>query len=119
MKTNVPTEDVEQQHVVRWFKWQYPGAYIHHSANEGLRKAQYTNKLLSMGLKPGHPDLEILEPRGQYHGLFIEMKRQKNGKVSNQQSECLKALNERGYKAIVCRGADAAIEAIKEYMNNG
>jgi hypothetical protein len=82
------------------------------------------------GLKAGVPDLFIPEPKGIYSGLFIEMKKRpktlKNGsksyagiKVSDEQKAWISKLNEKGYRAIVCYGADEAIEVINEYMELG
>ena len=79
------------------------------------------------GLKSGVPDLMIPIANKYYHGLFIEMKRRakrlKNGKksishtkVSPEQEQWLNNLSERGYCAIVCYGADDAIEMIEDYL---
>ncbi len=54
--------------------------------------------------------------RNGYHGLYIELKRQKGGTVSETQKSWITALAEQGYKAVVCRGADEAIGTIKEYL---
>ena len=81
------------------------------------------------GLKAGVPDLMIPIANKYYHGLFIEMKRRakslKNGKksishtkVSKEQEKWLDGLNNENYKAVVCYGADEAIEVISEYMEN-
>ena len=79
------------------------------------------------GLKAGVPDLFFPIPSNGYHGLFIELKKRaktlKSGKksysgskVSDAQKEWIRVLNENGYKAIVCYGADEAIAEIDEYL---
>jgi len=68
------------------------------------------------GQKKGVPDLVLACPRNGYHGLFIELKTAK-GRVSPEQSEWLQQLSEQGYRAEVCRGADAAIKTLQEYLN--
>jgi len=73
-------------------------------------------KLKEMGLSPGFPDISILEPRGKYHGLYIEMKR-KGNKATNDQISWIMELRKRNYVAMVCYSADAAIKLIDKYMN--
>lgn len=63
------------------------------------------------------PDICLPAARGKYHGLYIELKRRKGGKVSAQQREWLEALEEAGYRAIVCRGWDEARTEIERYLD--
>lgn len=71
--------------------------------------------LKRQGLKPGIPDLCIPRARGDYHGLYIEMK-VGSGKLSNEQSEWIKLLRSEGMCAYCCYGADNAIKLIEQYM---
>jgi hypothetical protein len=75
----------------------------------------------------GYPDFQILEPRGRYSGLFIELKREgvkthkRNGELLSdphlkEQEATLNALKERGYSAHFCRGFDEARTCIDEYL---
>lgn len=75
----------------------------------------------------GLPDLIILEPRGGYHGLCLELKQEdanvflKNGKLSSnthiqEQADCLFELTKRGYYAAFALGVDDAIKTIDNYM---
>lgn len=68
-----------------------------------------------MGLLKGWPDLFFAEPRGKYHGLFVELKQEK-GSLSEAQRSILEELTDRGYLCRVCYSADSAILVIKEYM---
>ena len=97
--------------------------------NGGLRNAKTANDLKHEGVKSGVPDMMIPIPNKYYHGLFIELKDKpktlKSGKLStshtkvpDNQKEWLDKLNNNGYKAIVCYGADEAIEAIEDYIEN-
>jgi len=70
-----------------------------------------------MGYTAGTPDLMIFEARKKYHALFIEMKKTKGGVVSENQKAFLKKLNENGYKAVVCHGAQEAISEIEKYFS--
>ena len=47
--------------------------------------------------------------------MFIEMKVGRN-KPTDKQKEWLERLSRNGYKAVVCYGADAAIDTIDKYM---
>ena len=53
-----------------------------------------------MGVKSGYPDIMIFEPKGKFHGLFIELKSD-IGRISNEQENVIEELNKRGYKALI------------------
>ena len=94
------------------------GLCFAHIPNEGKRTPVAAAILKRMGMKPGFPDLLILEPRGKYHGLAIEMKSLK-GRASADQKDWLKRLHEKGYATALCYGADAAIQVINKYRSHG
>lgn len=83
--------------------------------NGGKRSMIAAMRAQAEGLCSGVPDLFIPFANGVYHGLFIEMKKRKGGVVSVTQKEWLAKLNESGYLAIVCKGADEAIAEINRY----
>lgn len=89
-----------------------------HVPNEGKRSPTTARLLKAMGMKPGFPDLLILEPRGEYHGLAIELKIP-GGRLSYNQKEWLADLASRRYAAVAAWGADEAIHFIEEYMKLG
>ena len=68
------------------------------------------------GLKAGIPDIDLPVRAGGYCGLRIELKRLKGGVLSREQVECLLFLKDQGYRAVCRRGAEAAIEEIKQYL---
>jgi hypothetical protein len=72
-------------------------------------------KAKKSGYKKGFPDLFIYEPRGEYHGLAIELKTGYN-KASKPQLHWQRELNKRGYKAEICTGIDEALEVINDYL---
>lgn len=51
------------------------------------------------GYKKGFPDIQILEPRGQFHGMFIEIKC--GTYPTNEQKEWREELTKRGYFAVI------------------
>ena len=117
-----PTEDDEQAAVFSWAGWmqkRWPElALLFHIPNGGYRHPATAARMKALGVKPGVPDLFLPAARGNYHGLWIEMKRQKGGKVSPMQTAWMDSLTAQGYKAVVCHGADAAIMAITEYLDS-
>jgi hypothetical protein len=112
---NYPLEQEEHLAVAEYLRLKR--VFFNHSPNEGKRQVQYVVKLKSMGMKTGFPDFFVYEPRGKYHGLALELKRVKGGRVSDSQKECLSKLAERGYKAVVCKGFDEAKKAIDLYLS--
>ena len=72
-------------------------------------------KLKRSGYSKGTPDILIFEPRGSYHGLFIELKTAK-GRISAEQLYWLEELIHRGYAAMVCRSFDEARGEIETYL---
>ena len=91
---------------------------LYHIPNEGKRSRSAGARLKSEGLKPGVPDLCLPVARGNYHGLYIEMKRM-GEKAEPHQQEWLHALRAQGYAALVCQGWESARSAIEDYMNLG
>tara|TARA_R110002020_G_scaffold49786_1_gene141389 strand:- start:1344 stop:1679 length:336 start_codon:yes stop_codon:yes gene_type:complete len=67
------------------------------------------------GYKKGFPDLFIYEPRGEYHGLAIELKTGYN-KATKEQMSWILLLKQRKYHACVCKGLDDTINTIDNYL---
>jgi hypothetical protein len=84
--------------------------------NGSERNVIVGRKLKAEGVKKGVPDLCLCLPRGGYHGLFIELKRQKKSRISPEQVQWIAALRGQGYRAEICLGAAAAWEVIQEYV---
>ncbi len=112
----IPLESEEQAAVADYLR--YLKVLFNHSPNEGDRKPQYTAKLKRMGMRTGFPDFFIYETRGGWHGLAIELKRVKGGRVTDEQRKCLRELMDRGYYAAVCKGFDEAKTVIDRYLQN-
>ena len=115
------TEEQEQTLVFQWAKMsegKFPElSHMYHIPNGGLRSKSEAVRFKRAGTKRGVPDICLPAPRGIYHGLYIEMKREKTGRLSKEQCEWLLYLNEEGYKAVCCYGADEAIKTIIEYLS--
>ncbi len=110
----VKTEASEQEAVIQFCE--YSGIDVIHIANEGKRSARYGAKLKRLGMRKGFPDLFIPIANNGYHGLFIELKRDVTCKPTKEQLLWTGKLNNAGYYATVCYGADAAIREIKKYF---
>ena len=114
----VPTEEAEQRALCLWLDRAWPEIRYHSIPNGGWRNKATAVKLKATGVKPGVPDLFIAEPRGGYHGFYLELKRVKGGVLSPCQKEWLEALASRGYKAVSCAGARAASVIIVKYLRS-
>ena len=75
----------------------------------------YMAKLKASGLSVGFPDLEVFIGNGK--SLYVEMKRKNGGVVSEAQKKWIDWLNNNGYSAKICKGADEAIEYVKGFLN--
>ena len=101
-----------EMHLGRW-----PELGMLYSIPNGGKRSRITGAILKReGQKAGVPDLCLPVPRGGFHGLYIEMKRQKKAQISPEQVAWLQALNGQGYRAEMCLGAAAAWEVIQDYM---
>ena len=83
----------------------------------GVRLAIHTaKKMKEAGYSKGVRDMLIFERRGLYNGLAIEVKTEK-GRASEEQIAWIKALNNRGWRAEICKGFDECADVIYEYFN--
>jgi hypothetical protein len=116
----VPTESQEQQALFQWAEYQsgkYPElALMYHVPNGGRRSKAEAGRFRAEGVKAGVPDICLPVARGGYHGLYVELKRTQHSTVSESQKTWIRALSEQGYKAVVCKGWEAAAEVILGYL---
>jgi hypothetical protein len=123
MNLYIPSEAEEQTAVFNWaavMVRRWPELrLLHHIPNGGSRNAREAHNLRMQGVKAGIPDIFLPVARGGWHGLYIEMKRRKGGRLSDEQAAMLEALREQGYCAWVCKGANDAIDLITEYLSDG
>ena len=120
MPNRVPREAEEQTSLFRWAAYaagKYPQLRLMiHIPNGGSRDPREAHNLKLQGVKPGVPDIFLPCARGIYHGLFIELKRQKYGRVSEEQAVWIDRLNRLGYRAVICKGWEAARQEIESYL---
>ena len=86
--------------------------------NETGNKANFRvlNKLKRAGLSKGVPDIFIPVPRNKYCGAVIETKKP-GGKLSPEQVEWLKNLEELGWKVSVCFSTKEMVSFTESYLN--
>ena len=111
-KSDIPLEKDEQKRLCKWLKENKIG---HFATGLGVKlglDVKYVASLKAQGHYSGIPDLVVLLGNGKI--CFIELKRQKGGKVSEEQKKWIEYLNKNGYPAKVCKGCDEAIEFIEQ-----
>lgn len=115
---NKHTEHDLQVACVRWFRLQYSrcGRLLFAIPNGGQRNLVVAAKLKAEGVVSGVPDMFLALPNGGYHGLWIELKNGRAGRLSEHQKEMIDSLRAMGYCCVVCRTIDEFMGAVKEYM---
>lgn len=102
-----------------------------HPLNEGKKSPFERFKATVLGIKSGVPDCMIIEPRGQYIGLAIELKIEKengfkkNGdrrkvtrtKPTENQLIWLDKLKDKGWNTQIAWNLDEAIEIIENHLS--
>jgi hypothetical protein len=112
------SESNQQEIVIKYLKLAYPDAL--YCASAGGMSTSYLQaiKMKRTGYVKGFPDLFIYEPRNEYNGLAIEMKKEKGGVASPEQKRWQEQLRNRGYASYICKGSEEAIKQIDEYFNS-
>lgn len=85
--------------------------------NGGERNMIVASRLKAEGVKAGVPDLMLPVARHGLHGLFIEMKKPEDGKVTDKQGQWHKDLVAQGYGVAVCFGWEEARETLLAWLN--
>lgn len=121
----VASEMQEQAALVKWLSY-HPVLkdFYHKNDNEGKRTPQQGYQLKQAGLRRGVPDIFIYYPTNKYHGLYIEVKKNKIYVASAQLTDtwrAQKAFMERvqkvGYAAHFCYGWEEGKSIIENYLS--
>ena len=118
----------EQEMLVNYIEVNYPEILPVSTLNGFKLPIGLAVKAARLNKKRGIPDLIILEPKGKYHGLMIELKRtgekiyKKNGELYEndhlrEQDKILRHLRSRMYYARFCIGFEEARDVLNKYMN--
>jgi len=126
-KPQLATEFQEQAALVKWLSM-HPTLkdFYCKIPNDGLR-TPITGRLMQLtGLRKGAGDLLIYYPNSRYHGLWIEMKRNKKYTASERRTETWVAqekfqniVKSVGYAHFFCYGWEDAKNVIEAYLLNG
>lgn len=121
------TEEEVHLQLCKYLSMQYPDIEFN-SDLSGINQSK-TQRGKSKRLRSGRafPDLVIYEPRGVYHGLFIELKRpgtriyKKDGNIVankhiREQADKIYKLRKKGYCAAFCIGFAEAKDFITRYL---
>lgn len=92
--------------IERWFHAIPNGAYT-----DTITAA----RLKATGLKSGVSDTFLPEPRGIYHGLYVELKTS-TGVLSSKQKEFTHAMRSKGYCVVVLDTLEAFQALITDYL---
>jgi hypothetical protein len=112
------TEHQIQSDLIKWLA-KHPDprtGMIFAIPNGGWRSQRTASTLKAEGVRAGVPDLFLPIPCNGYHGLFIELKTP-TGRPTPEQKQWIDALNEQGYKAVICKGLIAAQTEINNYLS--
>ncbi|MFZ9905903.1 MAG: VRR-NUC domain-containing protein [Steroidobacteraceae bacterium] len=107
----LPTEHEEQREFVSWFRKTYQGTRIFAIPNGGARNIATASKLKVEGVSRGVPDLCV-----PAWNVWVEMKRQKGGRVDDAQLDWHCYLTEVGHSVLVCQGFEDAKEQITAWV---
>lgn len=114
-------ESSEQMAIMQWAEMNKSKycelSLIYHVGNGGTRHIAEAANLKRQGVKAGVPDLCLPVARGGYFGLYIELKADEKGKVSEHQKKWIEDLKKQGYMAGVCYGAEHAIRVLTKYLS--
>lgn len=117
-----------QKQVAIYIRMQYPDVIFHSDFGSGVKLSPWQAKMQKMqnGGRRAWPDMMIAEPIGNYHGLFIELKREgtrlkkQNGEWASshiaEQNIMLSELSNKGYKAEFAIGFGQALDLIDDYL---
>ena len=124
-------EDKEQEAVIEWCSW-HQTSDGHNIAdhliaipNEGKRSGRTGKAMKRRGLTPGASDLFLAIPRGTMHGMWIEMKKQRQHFRGRAEADSAFTKDQRDFQALMrakkyecacCYGAEEAIHRIKTYL---
>jgi hypothetical protein len=110
---SLPSEHNEQVAFVAWFRKTFPAVRIFAIPNGGFRHKKTAADMKAEGASSGVPDLYI---PAWY--LWIEMKRQKGGRISTEQKGWEGYLIDLGYSHFYAYGAHDAQQKLLDFLND-
>lgn len=113
---NKDFEHLEQTAFINWFNGieKFRDLIIFSIPNGGKRGFKTASKLKKEGQLSGVSDLQILLPNGKT--VFIEMKKQEGGRLSDAQIDFINKSQSLGHTVIVAKGCNDASKQFLEYL---
>lgn len=108
------SEHEEQRELVKWFRQTFPDVRIYAIPNGGYRGKAAAGRLKAEGVLSGVSDLHV-----PAWNLWIEMKREKNGRLSSEQKDWGEYVQRLGHTFIVGHGFNDARKKIELMVDNG
>jgi len=112
-------EDDECKNLWQWAQY-IPALndYLYHVPNGGKRNVREAARMKAMGVRAGVHDYHLPVPRGEYTGLWIEMKapRPHKSTVSQPQRDWSQKMVFTGHAVFVCYGWMQAKRAFEWYL---
>jgi hypothetical protein len=114
----IAKEHEEQKALVKWLRYKgigffsVPNGFI----AGGKNKWAMINKLKAEGMTKGAPDLVLKQRTKDGRPIAIEMKRQKDGRLSDEQRDMAGDLTAAGWVVLQPKGAMDAIVQIEEIL---
>lgn len=107
-----------QVNCVNWFRLCHPqyANLLFAIPNGGYRSKTTARYMKAEGQLAGVPDLFLAVGKRKTHGLWIEMKNGKAGRVSESQTEMIKRLWEQGYECRIARSREDFESIINDYL---
>ena len=106
-----PSEHEEQKGFIDWWRVRFPDVLIFANPNGEHRAISVAKRLKAEGVVRGVPDLYVPKLK-----LWIEMKRQKGGRLSAEQKAIIQYLEGIGDAVIVGYGAEDASRKVLEFI---
>lgn len=118
MKKNQPERD-QKIAFVQLMQYKLPLLYKYLFALEhgGSRHLLEAKNLKKVGVKEGLPDYFFIYPSNEYIGLFLEFKANNNTQTKKQK-EFFELARGVGYKCVVVKLADEALNVVTEYIGD-
>lgn len=115
------TEHAEQRAFFAWLNYMKYSQAINTAhlvfaiPNGGERGKAAAGRFKAEGVKAGVPDTLYPVPRSRYAGLFLELKKVKDGVASSKQKQWHIDLREQHYAVAICWGWRAAVDCFLAY----
>lgn len=123
------TEHAQQCAVFAWAalnRVKHPALrWMHAIPNGGERDRVVAGRMKAEGVRAGVSDICLPSPRGNYHGLYVELKLASRkdstewGGCQDNQIAFIKDMREEGYAAFVAYGWEHAVRIIEGYLGLG